>query len=102
MIPCSGLDLARSVAGMSGVQVATYSALTVGAIPPPPPPPQPFPVPNKPSRFCGRKTACLLTYLLTSINPQSALLPPFGHHLQKSVEKKSFKLPGPKTKSFVT
>ena len=37
MIPCSGLDLARSVAGMSGVQVATYSALTVGAIPPPPP-----------------------------------------------------------------
>ena len=33
---------------------------------PPPPPTLPFPVSNKPPHFCGRWTACLLTYLPTA------------------------------------
>ena len=33
--------------------------------PTPPRPPPPFPVPNKPSHFCGRKATCLLTNVIS-------------------------------------
>ena len=45
---------------------------------PPCPPPHPIPVPNKPSRFCGYKAPCLLTYLLTGGRPR----PPWSFRIK--------------------
>ena len=48
------------------------------------PPPPPFPVPNKPSRFCGRKATCLLLLILiTNTVPSHVRCSPYGRTFRR-------------------
>ena len=52
------LPLVHVLLGLQGRSARSSYSLS---LPPPPPPRLPFSIPNKPSRFCGRKATCLLT-----------------------------------------